>query len=292
MTCMVRGDGVLRVGRRIGPAVCLLHRDAASGHRADSAEPPARDDSAESSGTARLRGTGDGASLLAAAVAASHDSAESRERSRGTSVRLEPTLVRPASVLHQRADAARRAFSRADALVSLAQAYLRGDRPDRSPIEITLTIPESSLRTDVADPLEVGEIGESFISTEAARRLSCDAGVIDVVEDEHGVPLSVGRKRRTITGALKRALYKRDTACTYPGCTHRIFLEGHLIQHWADGGETSLQNAALLCSQHHRYVHEYGYTIDLGPDHRPRFRDPRGRLVAMAPVPAAVKELG
>jgi len=73
------------------------------------------------------------------------------------------------------------------------------------------------------DPLEAGELGDSFVSGEAARRLSCDASVVEVIEDEHGVPISVGRKRRTISGALKRALHKRDTLCSYPGCTHRIF---------------------------------------------------------------------
>jgi hypothetical protein len=204
----------------------------------------------------------------------------------------DPTLGRGPSVLHQRADAAKRAFSRAGALVSLAQDYLRGDQPNRSPIEITLTIPRASLRDDVADLVEVGEIGESFVSREAARRLGCDAGVVEVIEDEGGVPLSVGRKRRTIAGALKRALYKRDSSCTFPGCTHRIFLEGHHIQHWADGGETSLRNITLLCSAHHRYVHEYGYTIELDPDQRPRFRDPHGRLVTVVPTPPAVPELG
>jgi hypothetical protein len=61
---------------------------------------------------------------------------------------IEPTSRRGVSVLRQRADAAQRAFSRADALVSIAQGYLRGDRPDRSPIDLTLTIPESSLRAD------------------------------------------------------------------------------------------------------------------------------------------------
>ena len=116
--------------------------------------------------------------------------------------------------------------------------------------------------------------------------------MVEVVEDEHGTPLSVGRKRRTIAGALKRALHKRDTACTYPGCTHRIFLEGHHIKHWADGGETSLKNTSLLCSSHHRYVHEYGYTIELGPDQRPRFRDPHGRLVTAVPARPAVADLG
>jgi len=215
----------------------------------------------------------------------SGDSAESsRER--------EPTSPPGPSVLHQRADAAKRGFNRADALVSIAQGYLRGDRPQRSPIEITLTIPQSGLRADMTDPTEVGEMGESFVSAEAARRLSCDASVVEVVEDEHGTPLSVGRKRRTIAGALKRALLKRDRICTYPGCTHQIFLEGHHIKHWADGGETSLKNTALLCSLHHRHVHEYGYTIELGEDQRPQFRDPHGRPVAVVPSPTGVADLG
>ena len=203
-----------------------------------------------------------------------------------------PTAERKPGALHHRADAARRAFSRADALVSVAQRYLRGDRPERSPIEITLTIPVSSLRDGTVDPVDVGQMGEAFVSSETARRLGCDAGIVDIVEDEHGAPLSVGRKRRTIAGALKRALRKRDATCTYPGCENRIFLEGHHIRHWADGGETSLSNALLLCSSHHRYVHEYGYTIERGPDQRPRFRDPHGRLVAEVPARPAVADLG
>jgi hypothetical protein len=200
---------------------------------------------------------------------------------------------REASSLRDRAAAARRAFNRADALVAMAQGYLRGDRPERAPIEVVLTIPASSLRAGATlDPVEVGEMGESFLSSETARRLSCDAGVVDVVEDEQGTPLSVGRRRRTISGALKRALHKRDRSCTYPGCTNRLFLEGHHIQHWADGGETSLSNALLVCSFHHRYVHEYGYSIELGPDQRPRFRDPHGRWVPAVPELPRVAELG
>jgi hypothetical protein len=122
--------------------------------------------------------------------------------------------------LQQRADAARRAFHRADALISVAQGYLRGDRPNRSPIEVVLTIPASSLRAGAADSLEVGEMGESFVSREAARRLS------------------------------------------------------------------------LLCSLHHRFVHEYGHAIELGPDRRPRFRDRHGRLVLEVPERPMVADLG
>ena len=206
--------------------------------------------------------------------------------------RGEQPAQRAASVLHDRAAVARWGFNRADALVELAQGYLRGDRPDRSPIEVTLTVPACVLRDELADPIEVGEIGESFLSRETARRLSCDAGVVEIVEDAEGTPLSVGRKRRTIAGALRRALHRRDGSCTYPGCTNRLFLEGHHIKHWADGGETSLSNAILVCSLHHRHVHELGYAVELGPDQRPRFRDPQGRLVATVPQPPALVDLG
>jgi hypothetical protein len=71
-----------------------------------------------------------------------------------------------------------------------------------------------------------------------------------------------------------------------------FFLEGHHIQHWADGGETSLANATLLCTLHHHYVHEYGYTIELGLDQRPQFRDPHGRLVAAVPERPLPPDLG
>jgi hypothetical protein len=122
--------------------------------------------------------------------------------------------------------------------------------------------------------------------------LSCDAGVVEVREDREGVPLAVGRKRRTISGAIKRALLKRDTACTFPGCTNHVFLEGHHIRHWADGGETKMDNLLMLCSHHHRFVHEYGYVIELGDDGRPRFRDRTGKVVTAVTARVMPADLG
>ena len=68
--------------------------------------------------------------------------------------------------------------------------------------------------------------------------------------------------------------------------------EGHHLRHWADGGETSLKNTCLLCSLHHRFVHEHGYTIILGNDHRPVFRDRSGRVVVPVPVRYESESIG
>jgi hypothetical protein len=103
-----------------------------------------------------------------------------------------------------------------------------------------------------------------------------------MVEDEHGDPLSVGRRTRTLPASLMRALLHRDATCRFPGCTNRLFLDGHHIEHWADGGETSLENTCLLCSHHHAFVHEHGYRIETVTGERV-FLDPRGRRVPKEP---------
>jgi hypothetical protein len=101
--------------------------------------------------------------------------------------------------------------------VSLAQGYLRGDRPNRSSIEVVVTIAESAVRAGSSEAVDGAEIGDAFVPAETARRLSCDAGVVEVVENANGEVVSVGRKRRTFTGSLKRALLKRDRSCTFLG---------------------------------------------------------------------------
>ena len=113
-----------------------------------------------------------------------------------------------------------------------------------------------------------------------------------MIEDAHGNALSVGRKTRSIPSSIKRALLKRDACCQFPGCTNRLFMEGHHIRHWADGGETSLNNILGLCSRHHRFVHEYGYRIELDETQRARFFDPQGREVHACPGRPRPPDLG
>jgi HNH endonuclease len=47
-----------------------------------------------------------------------------------------------------------------------------------------------------------------------------------------------------------------------PGCQNQRFVDAHHVEHWAHGGETTLDDLVLLCPRHHTLVHECGYTID------------------------------
>ena len=114
------------------------------------------------------------------------------------------------------------------------------------------------------------------------RRLACDGSVVTIVEDERGTPLDVGRKQRTVSTALKRALFSRDRGCTFPGCSRAHYVDAHHIRHWADGGDTSLENTTLLCTHHHKLLHEGGFTIHRDESGGIYFRRPDGRVIPRA----------
>jgi hypothetical protein len=165
---------------------------------------------------------------------------------------------------------------RADALVALAKAYLGGNGEGETAggtsdhYQVVVHVDESALR---------GGAGRSGLPIESVRRIGCEADRIFLVEDEHGEPLSVGRKSRVVPQTIKRALWARDLGCRFPGCGRRRFVDAHHIEHWSAGGETSLANLMLLCSKHHTLVHEGRFRIE--KDYRDRwfFRRPDGRAV-------------
>ena len=117
------------------------------------------------------------------------------------------------------------------------------------------------------------------IAAETARRLCCDAGIVPVVDCPNGEPLSVGRRTRSIPPAVRRALASRDRGCRFPGCSATHRLHGHHVRHWANGGETSLDNLILLCPTHHRLVHEDGFDVQRLDDGAFRFTTPHGWTV-------------
>lgn len=97
-----------------------------------------------------------------------------------------------------------------------------------------------------------------------------------------------GRRRRTVSPALRRALLTRDRGCRFPGCGSR-FTEAHHIVHWADGGPTELSNLVLLCRRHHRAVHENGMRICMDRERAVVFYTAAGRPLAGAPAPGSTR---
>ncbi len=105
-------------------------------------------------------------------------------------------------------------------------------------------------------------LDKQWISLENAKRFSCDASLLTVLEDKDGNVLNLGRNTRTVSPTLKRALDLRDETCRYPGCCESRYVDFHHITHWANGGETSKDNLVKLCRFHHRELHSGHYFIE------------------------------
>ena len=151
---------------------------------------------------------------------------------------------------------------RADALAIVAESFVKHGAEalnggERHQIVVHVDAETLQARTTGRCEFEDGPA----MPVETVRRLSCDASIVRIIEDERGEPLDVGRKTRTIPPALRRALNSRDQGCVFPGCTHKRYVDGHHIHHWAGGGETKLSNLVSLCRFHHRAVHEGGIVI-------------------------------
>jgi hypothetical protein len=165
---------------------------------------------------------------------------------------------------------------RHDALVEMCELLLKtGDLPENggSKPQLTLTIPYDVLRKELkSGTLDTGE----RLSAETVRRLACDAGIIPAILDGHGVPLDLGRERRLISGALRRALVLRDKGCIFPGCDRPPrWCQGHHVTHWEDGGDTKLADSALVCGFHHRLIHhDSGWEIRFAKDGHPEVLPP------------------
>jgi hypothetical protein len=180
-----------------------------------------------------------------------------------------------------------RGAQRADALRYIADAFLAreseasGSTADRYQlvVHIDQRLLASREVSASSQPPRCGIDDDHALAAETARRLACDCSLVGIVENAEGDPLNVGRKTRTITPALERALKARDGGCRFPGCGRTRFTQGHHVHHWAQGGETSLRNLVTLCRFHHRLVHEGGFGVRVTDDGVLVFTRPDGSRV-------------
>ncbi len=189
-------------------------------------------------------------------------------------------------------DTRTRAQQQADALVQLSANQLAaGGLPMLRTVKphVALTIDLD----DLADPAtghDAATMGfGATLSAARARWLTCDATITRIVLGPDGLPLDVGRTHRVVPTHLRRAVEKRDGHCVFGAChapTH--WCEVHHLVHWIAGGETSLDNSALLCERHHTKIH-HGFTVvrdDGAPPGRPwRTYRPDGTRICTERLP-------
>ena len=136
----------------------------------------------------------------------------------------------------------------------------------------------------------------AVLHPETVRRLSCDARLQVVLEGKDGNALGIGLQSQKTPDWLRRQVFYRDgNTCTFPGCEMKRFLHPHHVVHWSRKGPTNLDNLLTVCTTHHSLLHEGRWSVTLGPDARPTWFRPSGRIYDPGPalpdtVPAEQKD--
>ncbi|HJR98081.1 MAG TPA: DUF222 domain-containing protein [Actinomycetota bacterium] len=169
---------------------------------------------------------------------------------------------------------------RADALVALCSASLAGhEDQDRATVIVHADL-EALYDADANAAIEGGPV----IAGPSLHRLLCNARVQLVVERPDGTIAGLGRMSREPTAWMMRQLRHRDGGCRFPGCDARRFTQAHHIEWWSRGGATDLDNLALICSFHHRLLHEHRWSIERADDGELVWRRPGGVRYRAGPV--------
>ena len=169
------------------------------------------------------------------------------------------TALEPLARRNGQGDYRKRDQRLADALVELATHSLdAGLVPQRASQRTHLQVTTSleTLLQRTGSPAADLEFSLP-ISAKAVERLACDCNVTRILLGSDSAVIDVGRSKRVISPAQKRALNVRDNGCRFPGCDRpATWTSGHHINHWIRGGGTDLPNLVLLCYRHHWMVHE------------------------------------
>ncbi|TFV61306.1 HNH endonuclease [Geodermatophilus sp. DF01-2] len=179
-----------------------------------------------------------------------------------------------------------RAQQQADALVQLCDNQLAsGNLPILRGVKPHVIV--KVVLEDLADPAtNPGAADMGFgatISAARARWVACDGQVSRIVMGPDGVPLDYSRTVRLFPAHVRRAAEVRDGGCVFAGCgAPTWWCDMHHQLEWIHGGETNLDNAALLCERHHTKVH-HGFRVERQPDGRWRTWRPDGTEIITGP---------
>jgi hypothetical protein len=111
-------------------------------------------------------------------------------------------------------------------------------------------------------------------------------GLLDKPYNTPSLPLDIGYSN-SIPWQIRRAVLLRDRTCAWPKCSRpAVHCDVHHLRHKQDGGETSVDNCALVCQFHHDVcIHRRGWQLILHPDGTTEARSPDGRQVLRSHAP-------
>ena len=277
--CYAEDDETMVFGGRVSVEQGRLLIKALDAMVAELDDDAATEDRMETTGQGAANEPGTLGNVSAETIAPQADESVSAGTSGGESDAKRPTPIRT---------------RRATALVHIAEHYLAtggsGARPLTSSeayqVFIHVNANDASPDNRINGAHTIYTDDRRCLAPHVVRQLACDAARRTVLENDRGEVLNIGRRSRTVPRHIAHALSIRDGGCRFPGCGQRRWTDAHHIRHWADGGETSLDNLVTLCRYHHRSLHREEYRIERGARGNGGewvFIDARGR-----PMPPAI----
>jgi hypothetical protein len=100
-------------------------------------------------------------------------------------------------------------------------------------------------------------------------RLRAGAGIEPVLVDAEGAPVAVGRRGRSLSPKVVRAVLLRDGHCRCGSCDLRYGLHAHHLRPRSWGGSDELSNLAMVASVHHPLLIPHGPYALVGNPNRP-----------------------
>lgn len=151
---------------------------------------------------------------------------------------------------------------RADAIGYLAERYIEDTSVSSTPllntdivIDLSVLDPQTSTHAYLKKIVETQTPITQAHSRKYFEQLLCDSSVHIPVQKQDG-SFDLGRKVRTAPWRMKKQLMLKNEQCSVPGCcTPSKWCDAHHVKHWIHGGETKIENLALLCRRHHTMVH-------------------------------------
>lgn len=171
------------------------------------------------------------------------------------------------------------AEARRDALLALCMAG-GGSDPDLA--TVVIHVRAEDLASGAGGEVEGGPV----VHASSVERLLCSARTQVVAEDRLGDVVGLGRATREPSSWMRRQVRYRDRGCRFPGCGARRFTQAHHVTWLSQGGRTDLDNLLLMCTFHHRLVHEHRWTVERSPGGEVRWARPEGIRYRAGPAPA------